>query len=68
VTTVEEVRRAHGEGRAAVVGAGNPYVGRAALAAAWMHGYMLMLQHMLRESPARQAYLRAQRVTRLSAR
>jgi hypothetical protein len=61
VTRVDEVMRAHAEGRAAPVGAVNPYVGQRVLAAVWLHGYMLMLRDMLDASPAREAYLRAQR-------
>jgi len=42
------VLRAHVEGRAAAVGAANPYAGQSrVLAAAWLHGYKLMLRAML---------------------
>jgi hypothetical protein len=68
VTRVDDVLRAHAEGRAAAVGAANPYVGRRVLATIWLHGYMLMLRDMLNASPARQAYLRAQRRNHLPLR
>jgi hypothetical protein len=62
VTTVDNVLRAHAEGHAAAVGAGNPYAGQSrVLATVWLHGYKLMLRAMLDASPARQAYLRARR-------
>jgi hypothetical protein len=61
VTSVDDVWRAVEEGRAAAVGAANPYCGRLVLAVAWLHGYKLMLRAMLAASPARQAYLREQR-------
>jgi hypothetical protein len=58
-TTVEELKRVHAEGRAAGVGAPNPYRGRRVLAAVWMGGYRRMLDGMLANSPARQPFLRA---------
>jgi hypothetical protein len=66
VTRVDDVLCAHAEGRAAAVGAANPYVGRRVLATVWLHGYML--RDMLDASPARQAYLRAQRRNQLPLR
>jgi len=48
----------HAEGRAAEVGASNPYRGQRVLAAVWMGGYRRKLDHMMAESPARQEYLR----------
>jgi hypothetical protein len=56
--TVAELKRVHAEGRAAKVGAANPYRGRRVLAAVWRSGYRKMLDDMLAMSPARQAYLR----------
>jgi hypothetical protein len=62
MTTVEDVLRVHAEGRAAGVGAANPYAGQTmVLAAVWLHGYREMLDDMLANSPARQAWLREQR-------
>jgi hypothetical protein len=59
MTTVEDVLRAVEEGRAAAVGAANPYAGQSrVLATAWLHGYRRMLRAMLDASPARRAYLR----------
>jgi hypothetical protein len=58
VTRVDELKRVHAEGRAAQVGASNPYRGRIVLAAVWMGGYRRMLDDMMANSPARQAYLR----------
>jgi hypothetical protein len=58
-TTVEEAKRVQAEGRAAELGAPNPYRGRIVLAAVWMGGYRRMLDDMLANSPARQAFLRA---------
>jgi hypothetical protein len=58
VTTVEEIKRVYAEGRAAKIGAANPYRGQMVLASVWMSGYRKMLDDMLANSPARQAYLR----------
>jgi hypothetical protein len=58
VTTVAELKRVYAEGRAAKVGADNPYRGRMVLAAVWRAGYRDMLDDMIANSPARQAYLR----------
>jgi hypothetical protein len=57
-TTIAELKTVHAEGRAAEVGAPNPYRGRIVLAAVWMGGYRRMLDDMMAKSPARQAYLR----------
>lgn len=58
----EQVMRVHAEGRAAAVGAANPYAGQSrVLATVWMHAYMQMLRDMVNNSLARQAYLRNQR-------
>ena len=54
-----ELKRIHAEGRAADVGARNPYYGQRVNAAVWRGGYRRMLDYMLANSPARQAYLRA---------
>ena len=56
---VAELKRVHAEGRTAEIGARNPYHGRIVLAAVWRGGYRRMLDDMLANSPARQAYLRA---------
>lgn len=61
MTTVDEVKRVYAEGQAAEVGAENPYRGQIVLASVWMTGYRRMLDDKLANSPARQAYLRAQR-------
>jgi hypothetical protein len=58
VTRVDELKRIHAEGRAADVGAPNPYRGQLVNAAVWRGGYRRMLDDMLAKSPARQAYLR----------
>ncbi len=58
-TRVEELKRVYAEGQAAGVGDENPYRGRMVLAAVWMGGYRRMLDDMLANSPARQAFLRA---------
>jgi hypothetical protein len=58
VTRVAELKRVHAEGRAAELGADNPYRGRIVLAAVWMGGYRRMLDDRMAKSPARQAYLR----------
>lgn len=58
-TTVAELKSVHAEGRAAELGALNPYRGRVVLAAVWMGGYRRMLEDMMANSPARQAFLRA---------
>ncbi|MCV6981435.1 hypothetical protein H7I53_14515 [Mycolicibacterium pulveris] len=55
---MDEIKRVHAEGLAAAVGTPNPYRGRRSLAVAWMTGYRKMLDDMLANSPARQAYLR----------
>lgn len=57
-TTVAELKTAYAEGLAAKVGAENPYRSRMTLAAAWRTGYRKMLDEMLANSPARQAFLR----------
>lgn len=57
-TTVEELKRVHAEGRAAPVGASNPYHGQRVNAAVWRGGYRRMLDAMIANSPARQAFLR----------
>jgi hypothetical protein len=56
---VAEIKRAHVEGQAADVGAQNPYRGQIVLAAVWRAGYRRMLDDMLANSPARQAFLHA---------
>jgi hypothetical protein len=61
VTTVDEVKRVYAEGQAAEVGAENPYRGQIVLASVWMSGYRRMLDDAIANSPAMQAYLRAQR-------
>jgi hypothetical protein len=58
VTRGAELKRVHAEGRAAEVGASNPYRGQRVLAAVWMGGYRRKLDHMMAESPARQEYPR----------
>jgi DNA/RNA-binding domain of Phe-tRNA-synthetase-like protein len=58
LTRVVELRRIRAEGMAAPVGAVNPYWGQLVLAAVWRTGYRQMLDDMLANSPARQAYLR----------
>src|SRR4051812_48270027 len=55
---VAELKRVHAEGRAAKVGAANPYRGQIVNAAVWRGGYRRMLDDKLAKSPARQAYLR----------
>lgn len=58
MTSVDDVKRVYAEGRAAEVGSANPYRGQMVLASVWMSGYRKMLDDMLANSPARQAYLR----------
>jgi hypothetical protein len=55
---VEELKRIHAEGRAAPVGASNPYHGQRVNAAIWRAGYRRMLDDAIANSPAMQAYLR----------
>ena len=55
---VAELKRIHAEGRAAGVGARNPYYGQRVNAAVWRGGYRRMLDELLANSPARQAFLR----------
>jgi hypothetical protein len=50
------LKRIHAEGRAASVGAPNPYRGQRVNAAVWRGGYRRMLDDMIAESLARQAY------------
>jgi hypothetical protein len=57
VTTVDEAKRVYAEGQAAEIGADNPYRGQMVLASVWRAGYRKMLDDMLANSPARQAYL-----------
>jgi hypothetical protein len=59
-----DCRRIIAEGRAAAVGAPNPYNanlegGSMVRAVLWRCGYRQMTEEMMRRSPARQAYLRA---------
>jgi hypothetical protein len=54
---VDELKRIHAEGRAAHVGAANPYHGQLVNAAMWMGGYRRMLDDMIANSPAMQPYL-----------
>jgi hypothetical protein len=54
---VAELKRIYGEGRAADVGAPNPYRGQRVNAAVWRGGYRRMLDGMLASSPARQKFL-----------
>lgn len=62
--TAAEVRRIHAEGRASAVGDANPYFGDRIRASVWRGGYQQMLDAMLANSPARQPFLRAQRLRR----
>jgi hypothetical protein len=56
----DDAVRALAEGRAAEVGASNPYAGRSlALAQMWMEGYESMLLQRWYTSPHRQAYMNA---------
>ena len=57
MTRVAELRRVRAEGRAAGVGAVNPYRGELVAAAVWRGGYREMLDAMLASSPARQSWL-----------
>jgi hypothetical protein len=59
--TADDIKFAALEGRAADPGTPNPYAGQGALATAWMLGYKRMLLDMLDNSPARQAWLNANR-------
>lgn len=63
----DDATRALAEGRAAQVGARNPYTGKSlALAKMWMRGYESMLLQRWYTSPHRQPYMNA-RATMLSA-
>lgn len=57
----DAVIAARNEGRAASPGDPNPYYGQGVLARMWRLGYKTMLLDGLINSPARQAYLEAQR-------
>ena len=59
---VAELKRIYAEGAAANVGAANPYYGQLVNAAVWRGGYRRMLDAMLANSEARQAYLRARKL------
>jgi hypothetical protein len=58
MTRVDELKLVYAEGRAADVGSPNPYRGQMVLAAVWLGDYRRMLDDMLANSPARQAFLR----------
>jgi hypothetical protein len=57
VTRVDELKRVHAEGRAAELGAPNPYHGQIVLAAVWLGGYRRMLDVMIANSPARRQWV-----------
>jgi hypothetical protein len=60
VTFREDATQALAEGRAAEVGASNPYSGKSvALAGMWRRGYGQMLLERVYMSPGMQPYLRA---------
>jgi hypothetical protein len=56
VERVAELKRVHAEGRAAKVGAHNPYRGQRVNAVVWRGGYRRMLDAKMAKSPARRAW------------
>lgn len=60
MTFREDATRALAEGRAAEVGASNPYAGKSvALTGMWMRGYMSMANERFYSRPSMQPYLKA---------
>ena len=57
LTRVDELKRIYADGRAAELGAANPYRGRIVLAAVWMGGYRRMLDDRMAKSPARRRWV-----------
>jgi len=58
MTFRDDATRALAEGRAAEVGASNPYAGQSlALAKMWRRGYQTMLTERVYSSPSMQPYL-----------
>lgn len=54
MTTAAELQSAMIQGRAAAVGAANPYAGKGALATSWRMGYKAMLRDKITTLEARQ--------------
>ena len=63
MTTRDEMVAARNAGRTATPGDLNPYYGQEILAGLWRLGYQTMLVDKLNRSPARQAFLNAQKET-----